>query len=179
MLLLPLLGLVGAALLVLNPLGNPGPLLFAQERVGRHGRSFTLWKFRTMRPGAGRNARFATDEAHRVTWLGRILRRHRLDELPQIVNVLHGSMSFVGPRPEQPALARRITGILPSFPQRLAMRPGLTGLAQVELGYAATPSEQRRRLDHDLRYIRTASWRADLEILKRTVGVVLRGAGAV
>lgn len=156
-----------------------GPVFYRQHRVGFHGRPFTLLKLRTMRSDAERyGARYATADDRRITKVGRFLRRNRLDELPQLSNVLAGSMSLIGPRPERPEftgwLARGIAG----YERRLAIKPGITGLAQVEGGYAATLDEARKKLALDLWYIDNRSLLLDARILLRTIAVVVSGRGA-
>jgi lipopolysaccharide/colanic/teichoic acid biosynthesis glycosyltransferase len=164
---------------LLNPVLNPGPLLFAQERLGRDGRPFRMLKFRTMRP-AGADARRpgGAVEADRITPLGAVLRRTRIDELPQFANILAGEMSLVGPRPDWLDEARLYEATVPGYAERHRVRPGISGLAQVETGYAEGQEMTREKVRHDLRYIRDASWRQEMRILARTVRVVLTGFGA-
>lgn len=176
--LIPLFLSLCALLTLTNPFLNRGPLFFVQDRVGRGGRSFRLLKFRTMLPTArARPAAFAPDERHRLTPLGEFLRRHRLDEVPQIINVLGGTMSLVGPRPEQVPFAARFAREIEGFDLRHAVRPGISGLAQVTLGYACTDGQVRARLECDLAYVELRSLALDLHILVRTVVVVVRGQG--
>ncbi len=150
-----------------------GPALFTQDRIGRGGRVFKIYKLRTMRPrlpGEPDTATAVNDP--RITPLGKWLRRVRIDELPQIYNVLKGDMSFIGPRPEQPELAKCYSEIMPSFVFRHMLRPGITGWAQVQAGYAANETETREKLSFDLYYVKYASWLLDLQILLRSVVVV-------
>lgn len=158
---------VGSLCALAVRLGSPGPVLFRQERVGRDGIAFTVWKFRTMLDGD--NPIIPTDD--RITRVGRILRRTSLDELPQLVNVARGEMSIVGPRP---TLAYQVERWTPRQRDRLAVRPGITGLAQVngrnDLSWTA-------RIEYDLAYVRDQSVRADLAILARTAAAVVGGAG--
>lgn len=175
--------LVGAlAVLVVAASGRPA--FFAQRRVGRGGRPFTLWKLRTMRPGAppapgGRFEHWTYAGDARVTRLGRWLRRYRLDELPQLAQVLRGDMALVGPRPETPEVTEGLAARIPGYRRRLDVRPGLTGLCQVSDAYArfATWDEIARKLEIDLRYVDRVSLRTDAAILLRTVGVLARGSG--
>ena len=151
--LILLLGLL-VALLVYLDLGRP--VLFAQERMGFGGKPFKAYKFRTMR-GAPREGAYAGEEANRVTPLGRFLRRYRLDELPQFWNILKGDMNLIGPRPEQKVLAEAYAREIPLYPLRHAVRPGLTGWAQVEQGYAEGKEETLVKLAYDLYYIKHLS----------------------
>ena len=172
-LLLPAMGVIAAAIRVTSP----GPALFTQERVGIGGRVFHLYKFRTMVRDAEKDTgpTLSTgDDDERLTGLGRRLRKLRLDELPQFWNVLKGDMSLVGPRPERPHFVRQFEQEIPSYDARHAVRPGITGLAQVFGGYRTDP---RDKLRFDLLYVRSQSLLLDLRILWRTVGVVLRARG--
>ena len=172
--LILLLGLV-VALLVYLDLGRS--VLFAQERMGLGGKPFKAYKFRTMR-GAPREGAYAGEEANRVTPLGRFLRRYRLDELPQFWNILKGDMNLIGPRPEQKVLAEAYAREIPLYPLRHAVRPGLTGWAQVEQGYAEGKEETLVKLAYDLYYIKHLSFWLDLRILFKTLWVLLTGFGA-
>jgi exopolysaccharide biosynthesis polyprenyl glycosylphosphotransferase len=153
-----------------------GPVLYAQTRVGRHGVPFRILKFRTMRVDAERGkARWADVDDPRQTPAGRFLRRWRLDELPQIVNILRGDMSFVGPRPEQPAFVAQLQSSLPFYAWRHVIRPGLTGWAQVNAPYGASVEDAKRKLEYDLYYVRHQGFLLDLLIVTRTAGAMLRG----
>lgn len=172
---LPLLLIV--ALLI--KLDSPGPVLYRQERLGLRGRRFDLWKFRSMRTDAETSGPvWAARHDTRVTRVGAFIRAHRIDELPQLVNVLRGEMSLVGPRPERPIFVAQLVQVIPGFVQRTCVLPGLTGWAQVNCPYGASVEDARLKLDHDLYYIRERSLRLDLQIMLRTVGVVLRRVGA-
>jgi lipopolysaccharide/colanic/teichoic acid biosynthesis glycosyltransferase len=154
------------------------PILFVQPRVGLKGRTFRIYKLRTMRPqpaGAASCATLAADS--RVTPLGRFLRRFRIDELPQFLNVIVGDMSLIGPRPEQPALFERYAAEIPQFAFRLLAAPGITGWAQVRAGYAANADESRVKLGYDLFYIKNFSLGLDLRILAWTVWTLTQGGG--
>lgn len=177
-LLLPVLGTAAVLLLVVNPWVNPGPLMFRQTRVGWYDRPFVMLKFRTMRPDAGQ-ARFADAESHRITGFGAILRRFRIDELPQIINVLRGEMSLIGPRPEQPEFARQYRQTLPDYHHRHVVRPGLSGLSQVVQGYTSDDQGTRVKLALDLRYISKSGFRMEAYIFWRTLVTVLTGYGAI
>jgi len=172
---LPLLLIV--ALLI--KLDSPGPVLYRQERVGLQGRRFHLWKLRSMRTDAETSGPvWAARHDPRVTRIGAFIRAHRIDELPQLVNVLRGEMSLVGPRPERPVFVEQLTEVIPGFVQRTCVLPGLTGWAQVNCPYGASVEDARVKFVHDLYYIRQRSLRLDWYILLRTVGVVLRRIGA-
>lgn len=179
LLALPVIALAAAALLILNPVFNPGPLFFRQERMGRDRVSFTMWKFRTMRPSA-QGPRSAEDgvETDRITTLGRILRTYRIDELPNFLNVLTGEMSVVGPRPDMSAHAEHFLDAIPHYHCRYAARPGITGLAQIEAGYAEGLAATARKALYDRIYVGQASIALDLYILLGTLRVLVRGAGA-
>ena len=172
---LPLLLIVA----VLIKLDSPGPVLYRQERVGLRGRRFDLWKFRSMRTDAETSGpAWAARRDPRVTRVGAFIRAHRIDELPQLLNVLRGEMALVGPRPERPIFVEQLVQVIPGFGQRTCVLPGLTGWAQVNCPYGASVEDARIKLHHDLYYIRERSLRLDSYILLRTVGVVLRCAGA-
>ncbi len=180
-------------LLVLSPLWLPiaatiaaavrfdskGPALFTQERVGRNGKVFKLFKFRSMVHGLqAPGVHFAQAEDPRITRVGRMLRRTRLDELPQLWNVLRGEMSLIGPRPEQVPFVREFAGTIPSYPYRHLVRPGLTGWAQVQQGYADSADSTRIKLSYDLYYVAHYSLALDLLIAAKTCKIVWTGFGA-
>lgn len=153
-------------------LDSPGPVLFPQDRYGLGGRTFRIYKFRTMTAAASREAfRQATVGDARITRLGNILRRTSIDELPQLFNVLLGDMSLIGPRPHPLALDEHYRNILPGYMTRYAVRPGMSGLAQVTGHRGPTPTEESMaaRLSRDLQYIETWSFLLDLRILFATV----------
>jgi exopolysaccharide biosynthesis polyprenyl glycosylphosphotransferase len=156
---------------------TPGPLLFRQARLGEHGKLFTIHKFRTMRADAERpgQAVWAGADDPRVTAVGSYLRRLRLDELPQLWDVLCGTMSLVGPRPERPEFLEDLSRSVPNWTRRHLVKPGLTGWAQVRQGYAASAEATSVKLSYDLWYLRHRSLTVDLAILLRTTCVVLRG----
>ena len=161
-------------------LESEGPVLYAQERVGEHGRPFTLYKFRSMRADAERGTPvWARDRDDRVTRVGRFIRLTRLDELPQIWNVLRGDMSFVGPRPERPFFVEQLAAEIPFYKQRHAVKPGVTGWAQVKYRYGASIEDAREKLRYDLYYIKHMSVFFDLTIVFDTVKVILFGKGAL
>jgi lipopolysaccharide/colanic/teichoic acid biosynthesis glycosyltransferase len=159
-------------------LTSRGPVLYKQERVGLHGRPFTLLKFRTMWVDAEREGpRFASAADHRVTSVGRLLRRARLDELPQLWNVLRREMSLVGPRPDRPQFVDHLSKVFPAYRKRLLVRPGITGWAQVNEAYAAEVEDHRRKLELDLYYVRHRSPTLDIQCVARTIGSVVRMRG--
>ena len=160
-------------------LDSPGPVLYAQVRSGVGGRGFTLRKLRSMRTDAERlGAVWAAENDPRVTRVGRVLRRTRIDELPQLWNVLVGEMSLVGPRPERPEFVDLLTERIPFFRHRLCMKPGVTGHAQVRCRYGASIEDAQEKLAYDLFYIRRFSLWFDFSILVDTVKVVLLRIGA-
>ncbi|HKQ47023.1 MAG TPA: sugar transferase [Phycisphaerae bacterium] len=155
---------------------NRGPILYSQTRVGRGGRLFTLYKFRTMATSAeDAGTAWATLNDPRATSIGRRLRRSRLDELPQLWNILRGDMSVVGPRPERPEFVRPLSAVIPFFDERHLIKPGLTGWAQINYPYGATVADARRKLQLDLYYVKHISLELDLIILLRTLGTFFRG----
>jgi len=157
-----------------------GPVIFKQRRIGLEGRPFTLYKFRTMRSKneGERKARFATQGDDRLTRVGRFLRRVRVDELPQLWNVVRGDLSLVGPRPEQGPFVERFSETIPFYMHRHLVRPGLTGWAQVNFGYADGHADTIDKLSYDLYYIKHVGVWLDLEVLGRSVWTVLSGFGA-
>jgi sugar transferase (PEP-CTERM system associated) len=160
-------------------LDSPGPVIYRQERVGKNGRPFTLCKFRSMRLDAEQGTPlWAKDNDERVTRVGRVIRRTRLDELPQLWNVLRGDMSSVGPRPERPFFVERLAAGIPYYNARHVVRPGVTGWAQVKYRYGSTVEDAAEKLRYDLYYIKHQSLVFDLTILIDTVKVVLFGRGA-
>jgi len=176
--------LAGMAGLVLLPVAliagflvrlDGGPALFRQTRVGERGTPFTILKLRTMRHGADSGWAVADDE--RITRLGRFLRQAHLDEIPQLLNVLKGDMSLVGPRPEQPGYVERLERSIPFYTRRHAMKPGITGWAQVSCGYAGSELGSAWKVAHDLYYLRHRSVTFDLFIMWRTVRKVLSRSG--
>lgn len=160
-------------------LSSPGPIFFRQTRVGMGGRNFTVYKFRTMRQDAEvEGAKWATKNDPRVTRFGMFMRKTRLDEVPQLWNVLRGDMGFVGPRPERPEFVPWLSEQIPYFDLRHMIRPGLTGWAQVRYGYGATLAESREKLEFDLYYIKHMSLGLDLLIMFETVKTILRRQGS-
>lgn len=201
--LLPLFGLVALAI----KLDSAGPVFYKQERVGINrrrgdrrqrpddllmcsrradrcqknlfGKTFFVYKFRTMVSDAEKRCGpiWATKNDPRITRLGRFLRKTRIDEFPQLINVLKGEMSVVGPRPERPFFIEKLSTEVPNYTRRLEVLPGITGLAQVEGGYDVTIDDVRKKVTHDLEYIRISSISSDVKIMFKTVGVMLGARG--
>lgn len=160
-------------------LDSKGPVLYRQTRVGLTGKAFNLMKFRSMRLDAEKEngAQWAQEGDPRITRVGGYLRKYRLDELPQLLNVIRGEMSFVGPRPERPCFVEQLREQIPYYDERHSVRPGITGWAQVEYGYGASVEDAFRKLEYDLFYLKHLSILFDLAIGFRTVRVVLFGYG--
>ena len=154
------------------------PVLFSQTRIGRNGSVFTLHKFRTMMASDEDDASFAGDNLHRITPVGRFFRKTRLDELPQLWNVLKGEMSLIGPRPEQVEFDRLYEREIPFYSLRSRLRPGITGWAQINDAYASNREETVRKLEYDLFYVKNASPLLDLEIILKTVQIMLGMRGS-
>ncbi len=174
-LFVPLALVIGLAI----RLESKGPIFFTQRRVGLHGEEFILFKFRSMfHSVSGEGARFAGEHDARVTKVGRIIRRFRLDELPQVLNVIKGQMSLIGPRPEQPDIASRYLQSIPYYGFRHIVRPGISGWAQVSFRYAASDEETKRKLEYDFFYIKNMSFWLDLVVFLRTSVTILTGQGA-
>lgn len=179
LLLLPVVLVTAVVLMILNPQLNPGPLFYRQPRMGRDCKAFSAMKFRSMLPAA-RILRCADDplEHDRITTLGRVIRKLRLDELPQVINVLRGEMSLIGPRPDYFHHARKYLRSVPGYRARHTVRPGISGLAQVELGYVNGIEATKTKVQADLYYIRNAGFRLDLYVFLRTIQTVLTRKGS-
>ena len=161
-----------------NKLGNKGPLLYRQARVGKGGREFEILKFRTMKPaGADAGSGWTTEDDPRITPIGAWLRRTHLDELPQVVNILRGDLSVVGPRPEQPHYVEELEAKLPFYRLRHLVRPGLTGWAQVKYPYGASEGDALEKLQYEFYYLRHQGLALDLRISGRTLRTVLGRGG--
>ncbi len=170
----PLLGVL--ALLI--KLSGKGPVIFSQERVGRHGKPFMIYKLRSMEDDAEADGpRLAVKGDIRITPLGRFMRKHRFDEIPNFVNVLKGDMSLVGPRPERSHYIEKIIERAPSYNRVLAVKPGITCWGQVKLGYASDIDKMLERLDYDLLYLENVSLYLDLKIIFYTLGTIIKGSG--
>lgn len=158
-------------------LDSRGSAIYSQARVGLHGRVFQIYKFRTMRADAEREgARWAEANDDRITRVGRLLRQSRLDELPQLWNILRGDMSLVGPRPERPEFVEKLAEVIPHYRQRHLIKPGLTGWAQIRFRYGASVQDAHRKLCYDLYYLKYRSIDLDAAIIIRTIGAFLLGA---
>jgi len=173
---LPIALLTAAAI----KLESKGPILYTQMRVGEGDAPFKILKFRSMCHEAERECGAAWASAHdsRITKVGRVIRKLRIDELPQLYNILRGDMSFVGPRPERPEFVEDLKQQIPYYSQRFAVKPGLTGWAQVNYPYGASIEDAEEKLQYDLYYIKRLSLLLDLSIILRTAKVVLLGTGA-
>jgi exopolysaccharide biosynthesis polyprenyl glycosylphosphotransferase len=168
----PLMGLIA---LILKK-DSPGPVFYTQNRTGYLGKHFTLIKFRSMRIDAEKDGiQWSSKNDHRVTAFGKFLRKTRLDELPQLINVIKGEMSFFGPRPERPEIYKELLKDIPLFSLRTLVKPGITGWAQVVAGYAASIEQSKTKLEYDLYYIQNNSPRLDLVILAKTLIVAIFG----
>jgi lipopolysaccharide/colanic/teichoic acid biosynthesis glycosyltransferase len=172
--LAPVIGLIALAI----KLDSPGPVFLVQDRVGLRGKRFRLIKFRTMHPVDGETPLWFQDSQERITRVGTWLRKFRLDELPQFVNILRGDMNLVGPRPHRVPKFELFAETTPYFALRSLVRPGLTGWAQVRHGYASNLEEETEKTCYDLYYIKHMSLWFDLRILFDTVKVVLSGRGS-
>jgi sugar transferase (PEP-CTERM system associated) len=173
--LIPLYFVIG----LLIKIDSPGPVLYRQMRVGLGGQPFMIWKFRSMQEEAESNGpRWAVKHDPRISRVGRILRKSRLDELPQLYNVLRGEMSLVGPRPERPVFVNELRKSIPYYDMRHTVRPGLTGWAQTQFRYGSTAEDAHSKLQYDLYYVKNMTFGLDLRILVETIRVVLLGEGA-
>lgn len=158
---------------------SKGPILYKQKRVGFLGQTFTLYKFRSMELSSEKNgAQFAKKNDPRVTTFGRFIRKFRIDELPQFWNVVKGDMSVIGPRPEQVSFVENFTNEIQGYQYRHVVKPGITGLAQVHNGYAASLNGTKRKLKLDLIYIKNFSLKLDLIIVWKTIKTILTGFGS-
>jgi len=165
-------------LALITKLTSKGPVFYRQERVGQNEKPFTIYKFRSMRVDAEKNGpQLAQEEDPRITKWGRLMRKTRLDELPQFWNVLRGDMSIVGPRPERAHFIKQITAKAPNYKKLLAVKPGITSIGQVNFGYAQNVDEMCERMLLDLQYLQDVSLFSDLNIIFKTVKVMIQGKG--
>ena len=179
LLLLLVFSIPMALMVVVIKLETTGPAIFAQQRIGLGGVSFTMYKFRSMVTDAERGgAQFAARGDKRVTRVGKFIRKYRIDELPQLYNVLRGDMSLIGPRPEQKNLLDELVEEIPLFPFRHSVRPGITGWAQVCQGYAYDVDSSSEKITYDLFYIKNLSFLLDMTIIVRTIRIMLTGFGS-
>jgi sugar transferase (PEP-CTERM system associated) len=175
---LPIMVIVALAIVLES--GGRGPILYTQTRIKENGEPFQIYKFRSMVTDAERDgvARWAIKNDSRITRVGNILRKGRFDELPQLLNVLKGDMSFIGPRPERPEFVEELSKKIPYYDERHRVKPGLTGWAQIRYPYGATEEDGRQKLQYDLYYVKNYSIFLDTLILLQTAEVVLLGKGA-
>lgn len=160
-------------------LDSPGPVFYRQMRVGLRGQPYMIWKFRSMSKDAEKSgARWASEEDPRISRVGRFLRKWRLDEIPQMINVLKGEMSLVGPRPERPVFVQDLRSSIPYYDLRHTVRPGITGWAQTQFRYGASAEDSHIKLQYDLYYLKNLSLGLDFRILAETIKVVVCGQGA-
>jgi exopolysaccharide biosynthesis polyprenyl glycosylphosphotransferase len=167
-----------AAIAVAIKIDSSGPVFFVQARAGKDGKAFTLLKFRTMHPSDVYRSEWVEDNTERITRIGRVLRRFRIDELPQLVNILRGEMNMVGPRPHPMTNQRIFMERIAYYGVRSTVRPGVTGWAQVRYGYANNIEEETEKMRYDLYYIKNRSLWLDARIILETVAIMLCGQGA-
>jgi len=172
--LAPFFGLIALAI----KLDSRGPIMFFQDRAGKNGQAFRLWKFRTMHPAEVHRSEWVQDNFDRITRLGRFLRRFRIDELPQLVNILQGEMNLVGPRPHPMSNQEIFMERIAYYGLRSTVRPGVTGWAQIQYGYANNIDEETEKMRYDLYYIKNRSLWLDLTIIVRTFAIMLLGSGS-
>jgi lipopolysaccharide/colanic/teichoic acid biosynthesis glycosyltransferase len=170
--LAPFLALTALAI----KMDSRGPILFFQDRAGKNGQAFSLWKFRTMRPAEFHRSEWVQDNFHRITPLGRLLRRFRIDELPQLVNILRGEMNLVGPRPHPMSNQEVFMERIAYYGLRSTVRPGVTGWAQIQYGYANNIDQETEKMRYDLYYIKNRSLWLDVTIIVRTFAIMLLGS---
>jgi lipopolysaccharide/colanic/teichoic acid biosynthesis glycosyltransferase len=172
---LPLMAAIG----ILIKWDSPGPVFYRQVRVGLRARPYMIWKFRSMFADAEKDgARWASQKDARISRVGWYLRKWRLDEIPQLINVLRGEMSLVGPRPERPVFVQELRSLIPYYDLRHTVRPGVTGWAQTQFHYGASAEDSHVKLQYDLYYVKYLSIQLDVRILLETIRVILRGEGA-
>jgi len=178
------------ALIILSPLcimvatlvklTSQGPVFYTQIRSGKDGQAFEIYKFRTMKIDAEKDSGpvWAKLKDNRITLIGKFLRKSRIDEIPQFINVLQGDMSVIGPRPERPVFIEKLKSQISDYPKRLSVKPGITGLAQVYHRYDESIADVRKKVKYDILYIKKMCFWTDLRIIGRTFGVILTGFGA-
>lgn len=176
---LPLVAVIMAVTAVVIKLESSGSVFFWQKRVGMNGKTFNMLKFRSMTSDSEKHgSQFAQSNDMRVTRVGKFIRKFRIDELPQIWNVVKGDMSIIGPRPEQESFVNEFNQSIPNYSMRHLVRPGITGLAQTEQGYVADADGTVTKLKYDLYYIKNISFMTDLQITLKTIYTILTGFGA-
>lgn len=175
----PILLPLSLIIAILIKLDSKGPILFTQKRVGQGGKPFLMYKFRSMKIDSEVNGcMFAKRDDHRITKFGKFIRKFRIDEIPQFWNVLKGDMSLIGPRPEQARFVEFFNEEIYQYDLRHSIKPGITGLAQVQQGYAASKRGTEMKLNYDLYYIRNYSLKMDLVIVAKTLKTIFTGFGA-
>ena len=164
---------------IANLVWSRGPLFYTQTRVGKQGRTFTIYKFRSMcvNAEADGHARFTMENDERITAVGSFLRKTRIDELPQVINLIKGDMTLIGPRPERPEFVQEFIRRDPRYSLRSLVKPGITGWGQVKYKYTSTLEDGLKKLEYDLHFIRNRNLRMDLEIILRTVLIVISRSG--
>jgi sugar transferase (PEP-CTERM system associated) len=171
----PILAVIG----ILIKLDSPGPVFYRQVRVGLRAQPYMIWKFRSMFTDAEKGgARWTSERDPRISRVGRYLRKWRLDEVPQLINVIYGEMSLVGPRPERPVFVQELRSVIPFYDLRHVVPPGITGWAQTQFRYGASAEDSHVKLQYDLYYVKYLSLRLDFRILLETMRVIMRGEGA-
>lgn len=174
MLLIPLI----LILVVAIKISGKGPVLYSQKRIGRFGKPFTIYKFRSMRTGENAGIHLLTGKLdERITPIGRFMRKHKFDEIPNFINVLKGEMSLIGPRPEQKYYIDQIIIKAPQFERLQSIKPGITSWGQVKHGYASNVDSMIERLEHDIYYLENRSLGFDLKIAIRTLVIIIKGEG--
>jgi exopolysaccharide biosynthesis polyprenyl glycosylphosphotransferase len=165
---------------ILVKLTSRGPVFYSQTRSGKDGEHFEIYKFRTMRIDAEKDSGpvWARLKDNRITPIGKFLRKSRIDEIPQFINVLKGDMSVIGPRPERPVFVKKLEGQISDYNKRLTVKPGITGLAQVYHRYDESIADVRKKVKYDILYIKNIRFSTDARIILRTFGVILTGFGA-
>jgi len=173
-LLIPVILLLAIAIKI----SGKGPVIYSQKRIGRFGNPFFIYKFRSMHFGTEEGVPLLSDRKDkRITFVGRFMRKHKFDEIPNFINVLKGEMSLVGPRPEQQYFIDRILIIVPQYKLLQDVKPGITSWGQVKYGYASDVEEMIKRVDYDLFYLENRSLWFDLEVAIKTIGIILKGQG--
>jgi len=163
---------------IIIKLDSPGPVFFKQIRIGRSGKPFKLIKFRSMIKNAEKHGpKMAAIDDKRITRFGKFLRKTRLDELPQLWNIIKGDMSFVGPRAERPEFHQELKASIPFYQERYLIKPGLSGWAQIKYGYGSTIKDAFEKVQYDLYYIKNRSFVLDLSIILKTINIILKGGG--
>jgi exopolysaccharide biosynthesis polyprenyl glycosylphosphotransferase len=165
---------------ILIKLTSKGPIFYSQTRSGKHGKDFEIYKFRTMKTDAEKTSGpvWALAQDNRITPIGKFLRKSRIDEIPQFINVLKGDMSVIGPRPERPIFVEKLEGKISDYKKRLTVKPGITGLAQVYHRYDENIDDVRKKVKYDILYIKNIRFTTDIRIILRTFLVILTGFGA-